>query len=54
MKILMIRDKKTRKIDYVPYYESGPVPPLINPPRPNEPKDELSKEDQETRKRKPA
>ena len=40
MKILVIRDKKTGKIDYISYCESGPLPSIINPPDPGSPKDE--------------
>jgi hypothetical protein len=54
-RILIIRDRKTRRIEIVRLPSTkGPVPPLVNPVRPCEPKDELSREDQEIRKRPPA
>jgi hypothetical protein len=40
MKIVFVRDKKTGKTDIFKYYESGPLPPIINPPDPGSPKDE--------------
>jgi hypothetical protein len=41
MKIVIVRDRKTRKTDLFKYYESGPLPPMVNPPDPGEPKDEI-------------
>jgi len=40
MKIVFTIDRKTRKTDYFKYYESGPLPPMVNPPDPGSPKDE--------------
>jgi len=40
MKIVFTIDRKTRKTDYFIYRESGPLPPMVNPPYPGSPKDE--------------
>ncbi|MHB8053665.1 MAG: hypothetical protein ACYDH3_00205 [Candidatus Aminicenantales bacterium] len=54
VRIVEIIDRKTRKSTWVKIEGDGPLPPLINPVRPNEPKDELSREEQEIRKRRPS
>lgn len=38
-KIVVILDKATLKTDVFRYDDPGPLPPLINPERPNEVKD---------------
>ena len=41
MKTVFIIDNKTWKIDSFIYYEHGPVPPIVIPPDPGSPKDEV-------------
>lgn len=38
-KIVVILDRGTLKTDIFRYDEGGPLPPLVNPPRPQEVKD---------------
>ena len=39
MKIVLRYDRKKHELDYIPWPEPGPVPPIIDPPEPDEPKD---------------
>jgi len=39
MKIIITLDRKTAKLDWFIRAEPGPVPPIVNPPNPEEPKD---------------
>ena len=39
MKIVLRYNRKKNDLDYIPWPEPGPVPPIIDPPAPDEPKD---------------
>ena len=39
MKIVLRYNRKKNDLDYIPWPEPGPVPPIIDPPEPDEPKD---------------